>query len=131
LFGPDADAAWQHGGNGAERGQQIAPGFAAQGTKSDGTGRLHDWWTDEDRAEFDARTKALIAQYDAFSPAQLNGSHHVNGALTIGENIGDLGGLSIALKAYELALGRPLAEAPVIDGFTGVPLVLLGWAQAW
>src|SRR5690606_9955050 len=79
----------------------------------------------------DARTRRLIDQYSAFSPVQLDGSHQVNGALTIGENIGDLGGLSIAIKAYRIALGRPLDEAPVVDGRTGVQRVLLGWAQAW
>jgi putative endopeptidase len=131
FFDPEADDAVNYGGIGAVIGHEIGHGFDDQGSKYDGTGRLQDWWTAEDRAEFDARTKALISQYDAYSPAQLDGSHHVNGALTIGENIGDLGGLSIALKAYELALGRPLAEAPVIDGFTGVQRVLLGWAQAW
>src|SRR5690606_12037514 len=106
FFDIDADDAWNYGGIGAVIGHEIGHGFDDQGSKYDGTGRLHDWWTDEDRAEFEARTKALIAQYDAFSPAQLNGSHHVNGALTIGENIGDLGGLTIAIKAYDIALRK-------------------------
>lgn len=131
FFDPDAEDAVNYGGIGAVIGHEIGHGFDDQGSKYDGAGRLEDWWTEEDRAEFEKRTKALIDQYGEFSPAQLGGSHRVNGALTIGENIGDLGGLSIALKAYRIALGRPLAEAPVIDGLTGVQRVLLGWAQVW
>lgn len=131
FFDADADDAVNYGGIGAVIGHEIGHGFDDQGSKYDGEGRLEDWWTPDDRAEFEARTKALIAQYDAFSPAQLGGSHHVNGALTIGENIGDLGGLSIALRAYEIALGAPLDQAPVIGGLTGVQRVLLGWAQVW
>ena len=131
FFDPDADDAVNYGGIGAVIGHEIGHGFDDQGSKYDGAGRLEDWWTPQDRAEFETRTKALIAQYDAFSPVQLGGSHHVNGALTIGENIGDLGGLSIAIKAYRIALGAPLDSAPVLDGFTGLQRVLLGWAQAW
>ena len=131
FFDADADAAVNFGAIGAVIGHEIGHGFDDQGSKYDGTGKLEDWWTAQDRAEFERRTSALVAQYDAFSPAQLDGSHHVNGALTIGENIGDLGGLSIALKAYRIALGRPLDEAPVIDGLTGVQRFFLGWAQAW
>ena len=131
FFDADADDAVNFGAIGAVIGHEIGHGFDDQGSKYDGTGRLEDWWTADDRAEFERRTSALIAQYDAFSPTQLGGSHHVNGALTIGENIGDLGGLSIALKAYRIALGRPLEEAPVIDGLTGVQRFFLGWAQAW
>ncbi|MFI2752829.1 M13 family metallopeptidase [Cellulomonas sp. P22] len=131
FFDAEADDAVNYGGIGAVIGHEIGHGFDDQGSKYDGDGRLEDWWTEADRAEFDRRTKALVDQYSAFSPRQLDGSHHVNGALTIGENIGDLGGLSIALKAYRIALGRPLDEAPVIDGKTGVQRVLLGYAQAW
>ncbi|NLE70501.1 MAG: peptidase M13 [Actinomycetales bacterium] len=131
FFDPDADDAVNYGGIGAVIGHEIGHGFDDQGSKYDGDGRLQDWWTAEDRAEFEARTKALVAQYDAYSPEQLHGSHKVNGALTIGENIGDLGGLAIALRAYRIALGRPLDEAPVIDGYTGAQRVFLGWAQAW
>lgn len=131
FFDAEADDAVNYGGIGAVIGHEIGHGFDDQGSKYDGAGRLEDWWTAEDRTEFEARTSALIAQYDAFSPTQLGGSHKVNGALTIGENIGDLGGLSIAIKAYRLALGRPLDEAPVIDGLTGLQRVLLGWAQVW
>ncbi len=132
FFDAEADDAVNYGGIGAVIGHEIGHGFDDQGSKYDGDGRLEDWWTPDDRAEFETRTKALIAQYDAYVPAQLaGGDHHVNGALTIGENIGDLGGLSIALQAYRIALGAPLTEAPVLDGLTGVQRVLLGWAQVW
>ena len=80
-------------------------------------------------AEFGARTKALIEQYDVYTPRGLENGHHVNGAFTVGENIGDLGGLTIALLAYQLSLGGK--EAPVIDGLTGVQRVFFGWAQVW
>ena len=89
---------------------------------------MHDWWTDADRAAFEERTSSLIAQYDALSPLGFP-EHHVNGALTIGENIGDLGGLGIALKAYELSLGGE--KSPVIEGYTGTQRLLLSWAQVW
>ena len=131
FFGLTADPAVNYGGIGAVIGHEIGHGFDDQGSKYDGAGRLEDWWTEQDRTEFEKRTAALIEQYSAFSPAQLADEHRVNGALTIGENIGDLGGLSIALKAYRIALGRPLDEAPVVDGLTGVQRVLLGWAQVW
>jgi putative endopeptidase len=131
FFDADADDAVNYGGIGAVIGHEIGHGFDDQGSKYDGDGRLEDWWTADDRAEFESRTKALIDQYSEFSPVQLNGSHHVNGELTIGENIGDLGGLSIAFRAYRIALGTPLEDAPVIDGLTGAQRVLLGWAQVW
>lgn len=131
FFDPEVDDAVNYGGIGAVIGHEIGHGFDDQGSKYDGAGRLEDWWTAADRAEFDARTKALVDQYSAYSPEQLAGSHRVNGALTIGENIGDLGGLSIALQAYAIALGRPLESAPVIDGLSGVQRVLIGWAAAW
>ncbi|WP_182113495.1 M13 family metallopeptidase [Actinotalea sp. JY-7876] len=131
FFDPEAEDAVNFGGIGAVIGHEIGHGFDDQGSKYDGAGRLEDWWTEQDRTEFDKRTRALVEQYSAFSPEQLDAGHHVNGALTVGENIGDLGGLSIALKAYRIALGRPLEEAPVIDGLTGVQRVLLGWAQVW
>jgi putative endopeptidase len=131
FFDAEADDAVNYGGIGAVIGHEIGHGFDDQGSKYDGDGRLEDWWTADDRAEFESRTKALIDQYSEFSPVQLNGSHHVNGELTIGENIGDLGGLSIAFTAYRIALGTPLEDAPVIDGLTGAQRVLLGWAQVW
>ncbi|OBF29149.1 M13 family metallopeptidase [Mycobacterium sp. ACS4331] len=129
FFDADADDAANYGGIGAVIGHEIGHGFDDQGAKYDGDGNLVDWWTDADRAEFGLRTKALIEQYDEFVPRGLSGEHHVNGAFTVGENIGDLGGLSIALLAYKLSLGG--AEAPVIDGLTGVQRVFFGWAQVW
>ena len=129
FFDAEADDAANYGGIGAVIGHEIGHGFDDQGAKYDGEGNLVDWWTDDDRTEFGARTKALIEQYEAFTPRGLAGDHHVNGAFTVGENIGDLGGLSIALLAYQLSLnGQP---APVIDGLTGVQRVFFGWAQVW
>ncbi|MCP9272385.1 M13 family metallopeptidase [Mycolicibacterium sp. CAU 1645] len=129
FFDADADDAANYGGIGAVIGHEIGHGFDDQGAKYDGDGNLVDWWTDDDRAEFSVRTKALIEQYEHFTPRQLSGDNHVNGAFTVGENIGDLGGLSIALLAYQLSLGGE--EAPVIDGLTGVQRVFFGWAQVW
>ncbi|HEX9832187.1 MAG TPA: M13-type metalloendopeptidase, partial [Mycobacterium sp.] len=129
FFDADADDAANYGGIGAVIGHEIGHGFDDQGAKYDGDGNLVDWWTDEDRAEFGTRTKALIAQYDEYVPRALSNGHHVNGAFTVGENIGDLGGLSIALLAYRLSLGG--APAPVIDGLTGEQRVFFGWAQVW
>ncbi|MGB1563818.1 MAG: M13 family metallopeptidase [Sinimarinibacterium flocculans] len=124
FFDMSAEDAVNYGGIGAVIGHEIGHGFDDQGSKYDGDGNLKSWWTDEDRERFEERTKALIAQYDAYEPLP---GHHVNGAFTIGENIGDLGGLSIALKAYKMAHPEP----PVIDGFTGEQRVLIGWAQIW
>jgi putative endopeptidase len=131
FFDAEADDAANYGGIGAVIGHEIGHGFDDQGAKYDGDGNLVDWWTDRDRTEFGSRTEALIAQYEDFVPRQLGGQHdaHVNGAFTVGENIGDLGGLSIALLAYQLSLGGK--EAPVIDGLTGVQRVFFGWAQVW
>ncbi|MEL5991023.1 M13 family metallopeptidase [Microbacterium phosphatis] len=129
FFDPERDDAANYGGIGAVIGHEVGHGFDDQGSRYDDTGALNDWWTEDDRAAFEQRTKALIAQYDALTPVGLDESHKVNGALTIGENIGDLGGLGIALKAYQLSLGG--ADAPVIDDFTGVQRVFLSWAQAW
>ncbi|MCL3860321.1 M13 family metallopeptidase [Actinotalea sp. K2] len=134
FFDPEADDAVNYGGIGAVIGHEIGHGFDDQGSKYDGQGRLEDWWTPQDRAEFDTRAAALIAQFDVLTPRQLGPEHTVNGALTIGENIGDLGGLTIGLKAYEVALeaqGLTLAQAPVLDGLTGVQRVLIGFAQVW
>lgn len=129
FFDADADDAANYGGIGAVIGHEIGHGFDDQGAKYDGDGNLVDWWTDADRDEFGVRTKALIEQYEQFVPRGLDPSHHVNGAFTVGENIGDLGGLSIALLAYRLSLkGEP---APVIDGLTGEQRVFFGWAQVW
>ncbi|MEK6441782.1 M13-type metalloendopeptidase [Pseudonocardia sp. T1-2H] len=128
FFDPEADDAANYGGIGAVIGHEIGHGFDDQGSRYDGDGNLTDWWDAEDRAEFDRRSKALIAQYDALSPAGLP-DHKVNGALTVGENIGDLGGLTIALKAYTIATADE--EPPVIDGLTGLQRVFFGWAQVW
>jgi putative endopeptidase len=128
FFDNEADDAANYGGIGAVIGHEIGHGFDDQGSKYDGEGNLTDWWEPEDRAEFDRRAKTLIDQYDALSPAGLP-DHRVNGALTVGENIGDLGGLTIALKAYRIATEG--TEPPVLDGFTGAQRVLLGWAQVW
>ena len=128
FFDEDRDAAANFGAIGAVIGHEIGHGFDDQGSRYDGDGRLHDWWTEEDRTAFEARTASLIAQYDALEPTETPG-HHVNGALTIGENIGDLGGLGIAWKAYLLSLDG--AEPPVIDGLTAAQRFFLSWAQAW
>ncbi|MFW0788234.1 M13 family metallopeptidase [Gordonia sp. CPCC 205333] len=127
FFDPDADDAANYGGIGAVIGHEIGHGFDDQGAKYDGDGNLVDWWTDDDRTEFGKRTRALIEQYNAFSPTGLDDDHKVNGEFTIGENIGDLGGLSIALVAYRLADGAP----PVIDDLTGTQRVFFSWAQIW
>ncbi|MFE6734898.1 M13 family metallopeptidase [Microbacterium sp. NPDC057650] len=126
FFDAGRDAAANYGGIGAVIGHEIGHGFDDQGSRYDHEGRLSDWWTDDDRAAFEERTKALIAQYDALVPVGLSEENKVNGALTIGENIGDLGGLGIALKAYEIA-----GDAGEIDGYTGVQRLLLSWAQVW
>jgi putative endopeptidase len=128
FFDPDADDAANYGGIGAVIGHEIGHGFDDQGSKYDGDGAMTDWWDVADRAEFDRRAQALIDQYSALSPASLPG-HKVNGALTVGENIGDLGGLTIALKAYRIALADE--EAPEIEGLTGFQRVFFGWAQIW
>jgi putative endopeptidase len=133
FFDAARDAAANYGAIGAVIGHEIGHGFDDQGSRFDGDGRLTDWWTEHDRTAFEERTKALIEQYDVLVPEQLevsgDGEHRVNGALTIGENIGDLGGLAIAWKAYQLSLGK--SKPPVIDGLTGAQRFFLSWAQAW
>jgi putative endopeptidase len=126
FFNMAADDAVNYGAIGAVIGHEIGHGFDDQGSKYDGDGTLKSWWTNEDRKKFEARTKALIEQYNQYEPLK---GYKVNGALTIGENIGDLGGASIAYKAYKIALkGQP---APVMDGFTGDQRFFIGFAQAW
>jgi putative endopeptidase len=128
FFGLDHDDAVNYGGIGAVIGHEIGHGFDDQGSKYDGDGALNNWWTDSDRAAFEERTKALIAQYDALIPEEAT-DVNVNGALTIGENIGDLGGLTIAYKAYQISLaGKP---SPVIEGMSGEKRLMLSWAQIW
>ncbi|MGA0607954.1 M13 family metallopeptidase [Phenylobacterium sp. VNQ135] len=126
FFDPDADPAINYGGIGGVIGHEISHGFDDQGRKSDGDGVLRDWWTAEDAAKFKVQADRLGAQYSSFEP--LPGAK-VQGGLTMGENIGDMGGLSLGLDAYHASLkGRP---APVIDGLTGDQRVFLGWAQVW
>ena len=154
FFNPEAEDAANYGGIGAVIGHEIGHGFDDQGSQYDGDGKLSDWWTADDKQNFEKRTKALIEQYNAFVPTQLieryadhpEKAPHVNGALTIGENIGDLGGVNIALKAYAFALdhtaGRTgdgsrlaivssLEKAPNLDGFTGVQRFFLSYASVW
>lgn len=128
FFDETRDAAANYGAIGAVIGHEIGHGFDDQGSKYDGDGRLTDWWTEADRAAFEKLTGSLIEQYNALAPRQVP-EHYVNGALTIGENIGDLGGLGIAWKAYVISLGG--AEPPVVDGLTGAERFFLSWAQAW
>jgi putative endopeptidase len=126
FFDPSADPAVDFGAISAVIGHEMTHGFDDQGRRFDGSGALADWWTPEDTAKFTSQTDRLGAQYSAFEP--LPGAH-VNGQLTMGENIADLGGLLVALDAYHVFLrGRP---APVIDGLTGDQRVFLGWAQIW
>ncbi len=126
FFDINADDAVNYGGIGGVIGHEIGHGFDDQGSKYTGEGNLESWWTDEDRQHFEQRTKRLINQYAAYEPLP---GLAINGELTLGENIGDLGGLNIALKAYELSLqGKP---APTMGKFTGQQRVFLGWAQAW
>jgi putative endopeptidase len=126
VFDAAADSAINYGGVGGIIGHELTHGFDDQGRKIDATGALRDWWTKEDAEKFDARAKALGAQYSSFEPLP---GVHVNGDLTMGENIADLGGLTLALDAYHASLGGK--PAPVIDGLTGDQRVFLGWAQAW
>jgi predicted metalloendopeptidase len=128
FFNLEADDAVNYGGIGGVIGHEIGHGFDDQGSKYDGDGNMVNWWTDSDRREFEARAQGLIAQYDELSPMAAP-EVKLNGALTIGENIGDLGGLTIALKAYEISLKGE--EAPVLDGYTGAQRVFIGWAQVW
>ncbi|MDR1153058.1 MAG: peptidase M13, partial [Bifidobacteriaceae bacterium] len=132
FFTAGADDAANYGGIGAVIGHEIGHAFDDQGSRFDGDGRLVDWWTEADRTEFERRTAALVAQYDAYTPEQLAGTPdapHVNGALTVGENIGDLGGLAIAWIAYEHSLAG--ATGPMIDGDSAAVRFFWGWAASW
>ncbi len=128
FFDPEADPAVNYGGIGAVIGHEIIHGFDDQGRKSDGRGVLRDWWTPEDAAAFEVQAAKLGAQYEAYEFSQLPGLH-INGRVAMGENIGDLGGLTIAYEAYRNSLNGQ--EAPVIDGFTGDQRFFLSWAQVW
>ncbi len=126
VFDAHADPAYNYGAAGGVIGHELTHGFDDQGRKFDAAGALHDWWAPEDAKAFEARAARLGAQYSTFSPLP---NIHVSGALTMGENIADLGGVTLALEAYHRSLnGKP---APVVDGFTGDQRVFLGWAQAW
>ncbi len=126
FFDLEAEEAVHYGAIGAVIGHEIGHGFDDQGSSFDGDGVLRDWWTDEDRAEFKKRTDKLVDQYSAFQPFD---DLSVNGEFTLGENIGDLGGISIGLLAYKMSLHGE--DAPVIDGFTGEQRVFLGFGQVW
>jgi putative endopeptidase len=126
FFNLEADEAVNYGAIGAVIGHEIGHGFDDSGSTFDGDGVLRNWWTDGDRAEFEKRTSKLVAQYNDFAPFD---DLNVNGEYTLGENIGDLGGISIGLLAYKMSLDGE--EPPVIDGFTGVQRVFLGYAQVW
>jgi putative endopeptidase len=128
FFDVDADDAVNYGGIGAVIGHEIGHGFDDQGSQFDGAGNLRNWWTDEDRARFTERAAALIAQFDQLEPDDAPGQK-VNGALTVGENIGDLCGLAIGLAAYRIA--REGAGATDLDGYTPDQRFFLGWAQVW
>ena len=128
FFNEHADDAVNYGGIGSVIGHEIGHGFDDQGSTCDGDGALRDWWTEEDRTAFEQRTSALIGQYNVLQPAETPGQH-VNGELTIGENIGDLGGLSIALEAYRIARGDRAPEP--IDGYTDEQRLFFAWAALW
>jgi putative endopeptidase len=128
FFSPTADPAVNYGAIGAVIGHEIGHGFDDQGAKSDGTGALRDWWQPEDKAKFEQKGNALAAQYAAICPWD-EGKTCINGRLTLGENIGDVGGLSMAYRAYRMSLGGE--EPPVIDGFTGDQRFFMAWAQVW
>tara|TARA_R110002126_G_scaffold75469_28_gene188464 strand:+ start:20827 stop:22896 length:2070 start_codon:yes stop_codon:yes gene_type:complete len=126
FFNMDADDAVNYGGIGGVIGHEIGHGFDDQGAKYDGDGNLRNWWTEQDKGQFQARGAKLIGQYNKFEPLP---GVNVNGAVALGENIGDLGGMTVALKAYKLSLEGK--EAPVMDGFTGEQRFFISWAQVW
>lgn len=126
FFDMNAEDAVNYGAIGAVIGHEIGHGFDDSGSTFDGDGSMRNWWTEKDKEEFKKRTNALVAQYDSFEALP---GVNVNGTFTLGENIGDLGGLSIALKAYHMSLNGE--ESPVMDGYSGDQRVLIGWAQAW
>jgi putative endopeptidase len=128
FFNLTADPAVNYGGIGAVIGHEMGHGFDDQGAKSDGKGNLRDWWKPADKTKFEALTGKLVDQYNAFCPFD-EGKTCINGKLTLGENIGDLGGLSLAYRAYRMSLRGK--EAPIIDGTTGDQRFFMGWAQVW
>jgi putative endopeptidase len=126
FFDAGADDAANYGGIGTVIGHEISHAFDDHGSRFDGEGNLRNWWTEADRGRFDQKTRSLVAQYDAFSPLP---GYHVNGALTLGENVADNAGLAIAERAWRLSLGG--CPAPVIDGYTGVQRLFINFAQIW
>jgi putative endopeptidase len=126
FFDAGADDAANYGAIGAVIGHEISHAFDDQGSRFDGTGNLRNWWSDEDRARFDAKTRGLVAQYDAYSPLE---GYHVNGALTLGENVADNAGLAIAARAYRLSLTQ--CPSPEIDGYGGEQRLFIAYAQVW
>ena len=126
FFNMEADDAVNYGGIGAVIGHEFSHGFDDQGRKSDGDGNLKEWWTEEDETKFNERAQVMVEQFNGFTPYD---SVNVNGELTLGENIGDLAGLTIAFRAYNNSLNGK--EAPIIDGFTGEQRFFMGWAQVW
>jgi putative endopeptidase len=129
FFDLEADDAVNYGGIGAVIGHELGHGFDDQGSRYDGTGALRDWWTEADRERFDALSQRLIEQFSGYTPAGLSDDHKVNGGLTVGENIGDLGGLQIGYSAYRIATED--GGMPELDGFTGPQRFFIGWAQVW
>jgi len=137
FFNIDADPAVNYGAIGGVIGHEMGHGFDDQGSKSDGDGVLRNWWTPADNAAFVGKTDALVGQYNAFCPLD-NGQACVNGRLGLGENTGDLGGLSMAYKAYKMSLDTngdgiisASEKAPIIDGYTGDQRFFMAWAQVW
>jgi len=126
FFDPQADDAVNYGSIGAVIGHEISHGFDDQGSQFDAQGNLRDWFTPEDHARFNAKTAAIAAQYSSYEPVP---GYHINGELTLGENIADNSGLAVAYQAYRLSLGGK--PAPLIDGLTGEQRFYMGWAQAW
>jgi putative endopeptidase len=126
FFNLEADDAVNYGAIGAVIGHEISHGFDDSGAQYDGKGNLRDWWTEKDKSEFQRRSEGLVKQYDAYAPLP---NSNVNGKLTLGENIGDLGGISVAYTAYKMSLGGK--ESPVLDGLTGEQRFFIGWAQVW
>ena len=126
FFDPNADPAVNYGSIGAVIGHEIGHGFDDQGSKFDGTGALNNWWTEEDRARFTERAQMLVEQFNGYEALE---GMNVNGQLTLGENIGDLGGVVVAYRAYRMALGD--TEAPVLDGLTGDQRFFMAYAQSW
>jgi putative endopeptidase len=126
FFDMDADDAVNYGAIGAIIGHEISHGFDDQGSQFDELGNMKNWWTAEDHRKFKEKTNTLVAQYNAYEPIK---GYHVNGELTLGENIADNSGLAIAYKAYQLSLNGK--AAPVLDNLTGEQRFYIGWAQAW